>query len=36
MRRNIKILVLVGAVWMFFLFYYMQPDTPQVKVFRIT
>lgn len=32
MRRNVKILFLVGAVWMFFLFYYMQPDTTQSKV----
>lgn len=32
MRRNVKILFLVGAVWMFFLFYYMQPDSAQSKV----
>ena len=32
MRRNVKILFLIGAVWMFFLFYYMQPDSAQSKV----
>lgn len=32
MRRNVKILFLIGAVWMFFLFYYMQPDSTQSKV----
>ncbi|KAJ8721695.1 hypothetical protein PYW07_002470 [Mythimna separata] len=31
MRRNVKILFLIGAVWMFFLFYYMQPDSAQSK-----
>ncbi|KAJ0175391.1 hypothetical protein K1T71_008550 [Dendrolimus kikuchii] len=31
MRRNVKILCLIGTVWMFFLFYYMQPDSTQSK-----
>ncbi|XP_059051410.1 polypeptide N-acetylgalactosaminyltransferase 2-like [Achroia grisella] len=31
MRRNVKVLFLVGAVWIFFLFYYMQPDSTQSK-----
>lgn len=26
MRRNVKILILVGTIWIFFLFYFMQPD----------
>lgn len=31
MRRNVKILFIVAAAWMFFLFYYMQPDTAPSK-----
>ncbi|XP_026315313.1 polypeptide N-acetylgalactosaminyltransferase 2 isoform X2 [Hyposmocoma kahamanoa] len=31
MRRNVKLLFLIGAVWMFFLFYFMQPDSTQTK-----
>ncbi|XP_028163845.1 polypeptide N-acetylgalactosaminyltransferase 2-like [Ostrinia nubilalis] len=31
MRRNLKILCLVAAAWMLFLFYYMQPDSSQSK-----
>ncbi|CAK1549245.1 unnamed protein product [Leptosia nina] len=31
MRRNLKILFLLGAAWMFFLFYYMQPDAAPSK-----
>ncbi|XP_053612243.1 polypeptide N-acetylgalactosaminyltransferase 2-like [Plodia interpunctella] len=31
MRRNVKIVCLVAAVWMFFIFYYMQPDSAHSK-----
>ncbi|XP_041988565.1 polypeptide N-acetylgalactosaminyltransferase 2-like [Aricia agestis] len=31
MRRNLKILFLLGGVWIFVLFYYMQPDSSQSK-----
>ncbi|KAG7306296.1 hypothetical protein JYU34_008896 [Plutella xylostella] len=31
MRRNVKILFLIGTVWMFFLFYYMHSDSETVS-----